>query len=212
MATISDIRNHRRGSPRVDVYLDGDYWRGFPRPVLGELDVRVGDEVEPWTLSSDAECHEVSYSRARILRLLAYRERCSAELEQRLVDDGVAESVARAAVADFVETGLIDDVRFAEVLTRTLLRQGQAPAKIRRDMERRGLDAHVAAAALQAALGEHGEVEHLQLAARRMHRPGDTVDRLAARLARRGFSTGDSLRAARVLVDDDGTSAESQED
>jgi regulatory protein len=202
MATVSEIRNHRRGSPRVDVFLDGDYWRAFPRSVLAELPVRVGEEVEPLAIVSDAVALEEAYSRTRVLRLLAYRERCSEELVQRLLDDGVVAEVARATVSDYVASGLIDDVRFAEALARTLLLRGQAPERIARDLNRRGIAPDIAASALEEALGEDGEQEHLERVARRLSRPGDTVDRLAARLARRGFSAGSALRVARRFVEE----------
>ena len=101
-------------------------------------------------------------------RALARREHSQRSLRERLLRAGVSVGDAEAVVAELLQTGLVDDARFAEERARVLAGKGKGDAAIRFDLERAG----VGPDELEAAL--------------------DTLDpereRAAALVARRGAS------------------------
>jgi regulatory protein len=202
LRTITEIRG-MRGSPRRTIYLDGEVWRTVASPVLRELGLAPGAVVEPDDLDSRALSLEPTAARARAYRLLTYRDRSAAELTSKLLADGYPESVVSELVADLMRTGLVDDDRFAESLAASLISvRGFGRARALREMARKGIPDELAVKVLDELAPEHIEHDRARAAAERLVRPGDSVDRLAARLVRRGFSFTDALDAAVAALAD----------
>lgn len=204
-ATVTQIRQHGRGSKRRTILLDGHEWRSVSADVLREVKVREGAVVVQSELETRITAAEGRAARERVLRLLAARERTSGEIRRRLLDDGYPPPVVEASVRHFESSGLLDDTRFAESAARSLIigrRLGRTRAL--RELTRRGLDADLAATALDQWAPVDGEQQRAADSAARLVRAGDTVDRLAARLVRRGFPPGVALRAARMALEDGG--------
>lgn len=82
-------------------------------------------------------------------RALARREHSQRSLRERLLRAGVSVGDAEAVVAELLQTGLVDDARFAEERARVLAGKGKGDAAIRFDLERAG----VGPDELEAALG-----------------------------------------------------------
>ena len=198
---VTDIRSPRRGSRRRDIYLDGDFWRTTTAGVLRELCIAQCDEVDPEDTDARARDAEAAEARTRALRLVGYRERSRHELLDRLADDGYPHDVATTVVDDLVCSGLVDDARYAEQLARSLVeikRLGRSRAA--RELAKRGVPDDLAAAALDAYAPPDEEEHRAREAAIRLTRPDDTVDRLAGRLVRRGFTSALALAAAREAL------------
>lgn len=68
------------------------------------------------------------------VRLLARREHSLAELTEKLTQKGHADVDIQDALERCQRQGLQCDVRFAESLTRTRIRQGYGPARIRQEL------------------------------------------------------------------------------
>lgn len=197
-AVLTSIRTHARGSRRRTLVIDGDQWDTIPVEVLRDLDLREGDVLDLDDLRKRIAVAAPSRARERALRLLMYRERSASELITRLVDDGYSEAVSRDLVASLTASGLVDDQRFAENYARVLvLSRGYGRPRALRELLAKGLSEDLALAALEASAPQDHEEDRTQERAHALARAGDTTDRLAARLARRGFAPGVSLRAAR---------------
>lgn len=133
---------------------------------------------------------------ALALRLLAARDRGSAELAAALERRGCAASDIEKVLARCRELGYLDDRRFAFERARALLRGGRAAgSRIRLDLRRRGIDAELAEAALSAAEAEQSPERVLRdLLERRFpdfdYARAEARDkrRVLAFLQRRGFS------------------------
>jgi len=206
-STVTDVRSHRRGSRRRTVWVDGEVWRSMPVEVLRELGLRPGDSIDPPAAELEAAGIEPRLARERALRLLQYRERSTQELLGRLIDDGYLEESADATVEWLTSTGLLDDRRFAEGYARTLvLYRGLGRMRALREMGARGLSDDLAIEALDAIAPEEDEERRALATAVRLHRQGDTPQRLAARLARRGFPARAAFGAARQIVREDPSS------
>ncbi len=201
---VTDVKTHGRASHRRTVWVDGEPWRDMAVEALRECRITVGDTID--IVGPDERLREVEprLARERALRLLMYRERSTHEIHSRLLDDGYPADVADPLVAWLVDTGLVDDTRFAENFARTLIRsRGYGRERALRELRTRGIDDGLARSSLDAAAPPDDEPERARLLARRLLRNGDTVQRLAARLARRGFAPGVSLDAARSILADE---------
>jgi SOS response regulatory protein OraA/RecX len=114
------------------------------------------------------------------LRLLERRDLPRAALEERLVRRGVPDRERSDALAALVQTGLVDDERYARVRAARLAEQGWGDEGIRFRLEQAGLPAGAAKAAVEALEPE------LERARALTERRGASVA-TASFLARRGF-------------------------
>lgn len=89
-------------------------------------------------------------ARAGALALLTRREYASAELVAALVRKGYAKQVVQEAVTALAAEHLVDDLRYAESLVRTLAGRGQGPVRIRQELRAAGLDDAQVAAAVES--------------------------------------------------------------
>ena len=80
-------------------------------------------------------------ARSKAEELLNRRDYSSSELAAKLREAGYHPSVADEVVARFVEVGLLDDRRFAELFARSKAAAGWGRIKIERELARRGVDA-----------------------------------------------------------------------
>jgi regulatory protein len=211
--TVTALIAPPRGSKRWTICLDTEHWRHVAAPVLRALDLAVGDEVDVSDLEHRLREVEETHARERALRLIAYRERSTAEVTTRLRQDGYPAELVEVLVDDLRTSGFLDDERLAEARVRSLgVRQGMGRARVRRDLGRLGVDDAITTRVIEEQLPAEDDRERAVTAARSAARRGDTPERLASRLVRRGFGSADAIRAARIaLADedrDDGASAD----
>lgn len=141
----------------------------------------------------------------RVIRLLASRAHSRVELLRKLRQRGASAEVARAAVDRAASQGYVNDVEYALMLCRHGRDRGMAPARIRQDLARRGVDAQIAEEALSEIFAEVELADlAVALARKRVARiTGDTESvrrKLAAFLQRRGFPTHECLAAVDTVA------------
>jgi len=130
------------------------------------------------------------------LRLLARRDYGTAELRGRLLAKGFTPAAVELAIERGLELGYLDDARYVERLTRTLLDSGRAAGpRLALELRRRGLPAELIAAATTTAQTAAGEETALRdLVARRFPAfdfagaDAKTRRRVVHFLQRRGFA------------------------
>ena len=141
---------------------------------------------------------------ALALQLLARREYGRRELRDKLLHAGCDARDVALALDALVAAGYQDDARYAEMLTRTRVRQGHGPLRLRRDLQRAGVETSV-----------DPEIDWLaQAQAVCQKRFGDTMPadakdyaRRARFLAGRGF-TGETIRRVLAAGREGGISAD----
>ena len=138
----------------------------------------------------------------RALEALAHRERTSDELRVWLGERGFETGEVEATVARLIETGGVDDERFAIRFAEDKRElRGWGPERIREALGGRGLDAETIERAL-AQDGRGGQLERaVDLLSRRSERPVDEPSRgrALAYLARRGYDSELAYDAVREL-------------
>ena len=137
----------------------------------------------------------------RAIRLLGQREHSARELIGKLTAKGVDAATAGLVVDDLRGRGLQSDARFTEAFVHSRIGRGQGPVRIRQELVQRGIDAELAADALEedwAALAGAARLRKFGEAP-----PADRSEwqRQARFLAQRGFPSDVVMR---VLGDLDG--------
>ena len=202
MATLTDIRRSGPGFRRRTLVIDGDPWREVPAGVAVALELEVSDDVDRDELAAAIRTAEVPRAREKALRLLTAKDRSRYGLRTRLIDEGYGAEVAEQTVEDLERIGLVNDERFAHALARTLANvRGMGRSGIARELRSAGIDEEFATEALDEALGGDDELEAARLlAVRAAARGGATVDRITAKLVRRGYRLPLALTAARQAI------------
>ena len=161
--------------------------------------------------------------RLRALRLLDHRARSEQELRDRLLDAEFPQASVDTVIADLVDSGLVDDRRFAEEWVRQRrTRRGKSRRVLREELRRKGISTADCDHAL-AVVSDDDEQElarHVaQDRARRIRTvPADRKEkyahlrRITAALTRRGFPAGMSQRIAQDVVEERGTELGSDPD
>ncbi len=90
-------------------------------------------------------------ARNSALKLLSRREHSARELKRKLLDRGIEETDADAAIEKLSGKNLQSDDRYAEQLTRTRITQGYGPQRIEAELKQAGLSGDQISAALDAA-------------------------------------------------------------
>ncbi|MCX8006770.1 MAG: RecX family transcriptional regulator [Coriobacteriia bacterium] len=204
LARVTDI-DPLPGSKRGRrIWVDGALFRTTSRAAIRMLALDIGSEVDPERLTEDCLEAERRAAWERAIALLSYHDFSTSALASRLSDDGYPPQVVQETVARLVETGLVDDARYAESVARTRMRAGFGHRAVRRYLARAGVADDLVEEALRSADEDSPDIERI---AERLARPRDDVDRLAARLVRRGFDVGDSYCAARAVLGDSADTA-----
>ncbi|MGE0558703.1 MAG: recombination regulator RecX [Burkholderiales bacterium] len=128
--------------------------------------------------------------RARALRHLARREHTRHELTQKLAPHAGSPQEIEQVLDDFAQRGWLSETRAAEQMVHA--RRGRyGPARIRRDLEAKGVPAEVVSKAVTALKGD--EIEAARAVWKRKFRapPANAADRAkqARFLLGRGFSS-----------------------
>ena len=170
-----------RGPGRVSVELDGRPWRILPLEAVYAGRLAVGSGLDrPSARALGRELRRLE-ARGVALRALRARDHTAASLEQRLAERGTAAAVRRETIAAAQRSGLVDDRRFAAGRAAALAARGSGDLLIADDLERHGVAADVARAAIEGLEPEAARAASI-IATR------GASPRTARYLAGRGFS------------------------
>ena len=203
MSKITDIRRSGPGFRRRTLVVDGDAWRDVASAVANQLGLEVGDEVELSDLESRIGAAEIPRVREKAIALITARERSHAGLVARLVEDGYGRDIAESTVTDLQRIGLVDDERFAHAMARTMANaRGKGRSGIARELKMAGISEEIVTDAVDAALSADDEYASARaLADSAARRSGATVDKVAAKVARRGYRLPLALTVAREALE-----------
>ena len=147
-------------------------------------------------LTADLIEKELTRARNAAYRLLTYRPRSHAELEQKLRERGFDKAVIEAVLADLERLGYINDRQFAGQWAASRLRlKGSGRRRIEQELRRKGISQEVIREAVAEAVSADDEWEAAVKAAEKKLRTMQSVGpdvrrrRLAGFLERNGYST-----------------------
>ena len=125
--SIHEIINDIVGAP------GGDRSEDWPDD---RLDGRLGDQLND---QSDDRSRDSVAVRKKAMDLLARREHTRTELERKLESAGFEADVVVAVVEVLGDEGLQSDTRFVESFVQSRINQGKGPARIRAELNEKGV-------------------------------------------------------------------------
>lgn len=155
----------------------------------------------------DREPLDEKAARVAAFDLLARKAWSARELTHRLTRRGAPAALAHSVVGDLEARGYVNDTAFAEWWASTRARARKIGSlRLRHELLGRGIPAALAAAAVEAAFEDGGELEHALEAARRRlpallrSAPERAPARLRDFLLRRGYPRDVAADVVRRLV------------
>ncbi len=190
---ILSIEKSPRGGKYIISFDDGSEVP-VSREVLIDFGLRKNDEVAADRLEFLKETQAVHEAYNAAGRLLNYRMRTRAELEQRLKKKGFQDTVVDNVMQKLSKLGLIDDVRFADAFVATKVASRPVGRReLERGLRERGVSKGDAERALSHVSDEETQLNLALRAAETKLRSlarfeqAKRRDKLISFLARRGF-------------------------
>jgi regulatory protein len=128
--------------------------------------------------------------RERALDLLSRRDHSKTELSRKLYQKGGDRDEVQELILEFAERGYLDDRRFAENFVRYRAGKAWGRGRYRQELAKRGVRSDVISEVLQSSpdISENALNEKLLQLIERETRKGKPAEKIAASLARKGFS------------------------
>ena len=193
---VEEVKLSQRKKGRFLVKLEnGDILRVTEKELL-RFGLRRGLELDGETWEALRASARTSSAKAQAASIIGSRALSRRELEKRLVRKGNDQVDAQAAADWLEDIGAVDDAAYAAAVVRDYGRRGYGPAKVRQELQRRGVPRELWEEALEE-LPDSGDI--LDALIRRRCR-GDLADprelkRVSDSLLRRGF-TWSQVKAA----------------
>ena len=186
---IKEVKPSQRKKGRFLVVLEDETILRVTEEELLRFGLCAGEELEAEALEALQKSARTSQVKARAAGMIGRRALSKSELQRRLVRGGAVESDAQAAADWLEDIGAVDDPAYAAAVVRDYGRRGYGPAKVRQELQRRGVPRELWDEALEE-LPDSGDI--LDDLIRRRCR-GDLSDpreikRVSDGLMRRGFS------------------------
>ena len=180
MPVVTALRATKRG--RVAVHVDGEYFCSVSEAMVARRRLFKGRELDEAELDALREQVSAEHILGDAHRLLAQRQRSSAELRVRLLRKGHGEEAVGDVLEQLAADGLLDDAAFARAFVADKRRlQGWGEQRIRRALSAFGVER----ASIDAALGMPDDEGRTRARA-----AGARTTRPAAPAARRGAAAG----------------------
>ena len=209
--TVTRVAQQKKDLDRASVFIDDAFAFGLAVDLVIEAGLRKG---VPLTAERQRELlvrQESFAAKASALAGISNRARTSEEVRRSLGQKGFAETIIEDTVADLERLGLVDDAAYARAFVRGRFEaRGYGPARLRQDLQRKGIDRST----IDAALDELTEAEDLgaeaRMQAEKKWRPLRSEDDLRKRkkktmdfLVRRGFGFDTAREAVDRIAEDD---------
>ena len=186
--TITAIKQQKRNSQRVNIYLDGSY--AFPLAKIVAAWLKVGQKLSFEKIKELQKSNEAEKAFQRAINFVSYRPRSQAEVERNLRKHEFTEDLILEVIDRLKQSKLLSDADFARrwVEDRAAFRPRGAFA-LRVELRQKG----VADEAIEKAISEIDEIELAREAATRKARRLNKLEwpdfrsKLSAHLSRRGF-------------------------
>ncbi|MEO0226972.1 MAG: RecX family transcriptional regulator [candidate division WOR-3 bacterium] len=109
---ISKIEVQKRNKKRSSVYIDGEFKFGLDNEIILKYGLEEGSEIGEDQIKNILLAEEKQKIKQRAYRLLRYRGRSIAEMNERLQRLGYEPEIVREVVNELVGEGILDDQKF----------------------------------------------------------------------------------------------------
>lgn len=203
---ITKLTVQKNNPDRMSVFLDGAFAFGVHQNLVLEHELHVGRVLTPEAHQAIIEADRVAGAKARAFDYLAHKPRTEFEVRRKLRQKDYEPPVVEAVVEHLQDRGYVDDEHYArEYVQRRFSHKGYGPVRLQQELYTRGVDRHLAEAAVDNLFEEKSELAAARAAGvkqwARLARESDPRkrrDKLYRYLKRRGYTYG----AIREVVDE----------
>jgi len=114
MARITKLKEGKRRSQRINVFLDGRFAFSLDAEVVAKEALAVGQELSPGEIEVLTSTDQFQRGMNAAAQLLSYRPRSESEVRERLLRRGFDEDCIGSVITKLKEQGLVDDIVFAQ--------------------------------------------------------------------------------------------------
>ena len=210
--TITRLESQVHNDDRVSVYLDGEFAFGIHEDLVVKHSLQVGVTLTPEGVRELERDEQYVDAKQAALDYLAYKPRTEEEVRRKLRQEDVPSPVIEDVIARLYELEYLDDEAYAHDYAHNRFSSKKyGPVRIRRELTERGVDRHLAEAAVNelfadedatAAAWTHAEKRWPRLAGE--DDPRRRRQKMYRYLRRRGF-TSNTIRPILDELERDGT-------
>ncbi len=186
---------HKTGPEHITVILEDGTEIQATLGVVTDLRLFTGKDLDVKELSQLRQHAVVALATEKAIALLSYRQMSGKELLSKLKQKGVPAGAAQAAVERLYELRMLDDEAYARAIVRHYANKGYGSARIRMELNRRGIDRDYWDDSLEEAPDNSDKLDRLLRAKLSDPEDRNEVRKATAALFRRGFSW-EEIRAA----------------
>ena len=184
---------------KVRLTFDDESALSLPASLFEILQLREGDEFLPSALR-EARQQAVALCFLKCCRSLSARFRTTAEMTRRLRDSAWPEDVIQETIALLLDSGYLDDARYAEAYTARRQAQGYGSRRIRAELLQKGVPREILEKCTPAEESAPANDTALKKALRRAANGRDLTNprefqKAVASLIRKGFSFSQAKEA-----------------
>lgn len=209
--TITRLDSQVNNDDRVSIFLDGEFAFGVHEDLVVRHGLQVGASLTTEEIREIEADEEYVDAKQTALDYLAYKPRTEQEVRRKLQKQDVSRLVIDDVIARLYELEYLDDEAYAHDYAHNRFSSKKyGPVRIRRELEERGVDRHLAETAVDelfaeksawGAAWEHAEKRWPRLADE--EDPRRRRQKLYRYLRRRGF-TSDTIRPILDELERDG--------
>jgi len=153
--TITRLEPQVNNPDRVSVYLDEEFAFGVHEDIVVKHGLTVGTTLAPDDVRDIESDEQYVDAKQKALDYLAHKPRTEAEVRRKLKQRDVPAFVIDDVVARLYELEYLDDEAYAHDYARNRFSSKKyGPVRIRRELEERGIDRHLAETAVDTLFAE----------------------------------------------------------
>lgn len=173
----------QRRPGRVNLELDGEFWRGASLEAVADLGLRVGMQIDDGERERLSLALEARRAFESALRILAARGRTAGELSERLARKGYSEDAVARAIERCRQLGLIDDRAVLVGRAESLRARGAGRRRAQSELQRLGAEREVLEEVLEEVYPPDSDAELAAASLARKVRPEALADEAGRRRA-----------------------------
>lgn len=199
---VTALETQKRNKRRINVYLDGQY--AFALADIEAARLKLGQWLDDQEIETLQAADERERAHQQALIFLSYRPRSAQEVQRNLADKGYSTTVVDDTLERLERVGLVDDLTFARYwLEQRATFRPRGPAMLQYELAQKGIDREIIASALteidEGALAYQAALQWVQ---RPQRQSLESLPKLSAFLARRGFAYATVRETVKQIQDE----------
>lgn len=186
---VKKIDAYRNDNSRVIVYFEDRSYITVDALEADRLGLKAGMELDDHILPALGEDSRSSAARATAARIVGRHSMSCKTLMEKLRDRGIAEADAAAALEWLCDLGIMDDLKYGDMLVRHYRAKGFGNRRIREELRQRGISREDMDTLLEEAVDMQDEIlGYIKKRIRGKELDRSLASKIEGALVRRGHS------------------------